>query len=197
VPGSEIWWQILNFVISLGILTLVFAMIFKVLPDVQITWSDVWVGAAITALLFTIGKLLIGLYLGRSSVSSTYGAAGSLVVLLLWIYYSAQVLLLGAEFTQVYAARYGSRLRPDEDSVWASPEMRTKQGLKEPVRKAGPNQVEIKLARPATRQPVYNSPSGHGGWLRLVWVGVLLAGILAGAAGLWKRNGSEMNRPAG
>lgn len=197
LPGSEIWWQVLNFVISFGILTLLFGMIFKVLPDVEIAWSDVWVGAAITALLFTIGKLLIGLYLGRSSVSSTYGAAGSLVILLLWIYYSAQVLLLGAEFTQVYAARYGSRIRSDGVAVWVSPEMRAGQGLEEPDRKAGPRRVEAKLVGTAQRQPAYNTLAERGGWLRLVWLAVLLTGLLAGAASFLKRDGNEMNRPAG
>ena len=78
-------------------------MIFKVLPDVSIGWNDVWIGAAMTSLLFSIGKVLIGLYLGRSNLTSAYGAAGSLLILLLWTYYSAQILLFGAEFTQVYA----------------------------------------------------------------------------------------------
>ena len=96
-------------IVSFGIVTLLFAMIFKLLPDVKIAWSDVWIGATATSLLFTIGKYLIGLYLGKSSTASAYGAAGSLVTVLLWVYYSAQILFLGAEFTQVYAGRYGSR----------------------------------------------------------------------------------------
>jgi len=94
--------------ISFLVIAVLFAMIFKVLPDVSTSWRDVWIGAALTALLFTFGKLLIGLYLGRASMTSTYGAAGSLIVLLLWVYYSAQILYFGAEFTQVYARRYGS-----------------------------------------------------------------------------------------
>ena len=92
-------------------------MMFKFLPDVKIAWRDVWIGAAVTAVLFAIGKFLIGLYLGHSSATSVFGAAGSLVVLLLWIYYSAQILFFGAEFTQVYARRYGSRIVPDEHAV--------------------------------------------------------------------------------
>jgi len=92
-------------------------MIFKVLPDVRIDWRDVWIGAAATALLFTLGKFLIGLYLAKSSVASTYGAAGSLVIVLLWIYYSSQILFLGAEFTQVYASHYGSNIRPSKNAV--------------------------------------------------------------------------------
>jgi membrane protein len=89
--------------------TLLFAMIYKYIPRERLAWSDVWTGAAVTALLFTIGKFLIGLYLGKSSFNSAYGATGSLVVLLLWIYYSAQIFLLGAEFTRVVTYQYGSR----------------------------------------------------------------------------------------
>jgi membrane protein len=94
---------------SLTIFSVLFALMFKVLPDTRTAWRDVWFGAAATALLFAVGKTLIGLYLGRSSVTSTYGAAGSLIVLLLWVYYSAQILFYGAELTQVYARRYGSQ----------------------------------------------------------------------------------------
>ena len=106
-----------TFVVSFALITLLFAMIFKVLPDVKIAWRDVWIGAVVTALLFTIGKFLIGLYLAKSSVASTYGAAGSLVIVLLWIYYSSQILFLGAELTQVYATRYGSQIRPSKHAV--------------------------------------------------------------------------------
>jgi membrane protein len=112
LPAQEtIWWGI-NFVFSFGVITLLFAMIFKVLPDVKIAWRDVWIGAVITALLFNLGKFLIGLYLGRSTVTSAYGAAGSLVIVLLWVYYSAQILFFGAKFTQIYADKFGSRLEP-------------------------------------------------------------------------------------
>jgi len=98
-----------NFAISFGVITILFAMILKLLPEVAIEWRDVWLGALVTSLLFSIGKALIGLYLGRAGVTSVYGAAGSLVLVLLWIYYSAQLLFLGAEFTEVYSRRYGSR----------------------------------------------------------------------------------------
>ncbi|HEX5761477.1 MAG TPA: YihY/virulence factor BrkB family protein [Thermoanaerobaculia bacterium] len=101
--------QGLSFLLSFALVTLLFAMIYRILPDVRIEWRDVWVGAAVTALLFTVGKFLIGLYLGQSTVASTYGAAGSLVIVLLWVYYSTQILFFGAEFTQVYACRRGSR----------------------------------------------------------------------------------------
>jgi membrane protein len=97
-----------NGLVSFVVVMLLFAMIFKFLPDTTVAWRDVWVGAALTALLFTFGKFLIGLYLGKSSIASAYGAAGSLVVLLVWIYYSAQILFFGAELTQVYARRHGS-----------------------------------------------------------------------------------------
>jgi membrane protein len=109
LPANEWVLQAANFLISFVVITMLFAMIYKVLPDVYIAWSDVLLGAAITSLLFTIGKLLIGLYLGKASFMSTYGAAGSLVVLLLWVNYSAQIFFLGAEFTHTYAERYGSR----------------------------------------------------------------------------------------
>jgi membrane protein len=112
IPGIPFLWQALDFLVSFGIITLLFAMIYKVLPDVKIAWGDVWVGAAITALLFVIGKILLGLYLGFSAPGSAYGAAGSLVVLLLWVYYSSQILFFGAEITQVYARRFGKRIRP-------------------------------------------------------------------------------------
>ena len=112
VPGEHLSWVAANFVISLGIITVLFAMILKVLPDVKIAWRDVWMGGFLTALLFNLGKFLLGFYLGRSSVTSAYGAAGSLVVILLWVYYSAQILFFGAQFTRIYASTYGSKLRP-------------------------------------------------------------------------------------
>jgi membrane protein len=129
LPGLFEVAKVLDFVISLGVITLLFAMIYKFLPDVKIRWGDVWVGAAVTSLLFTVGKFLIGLYLGYSSAASVYGAAGSLAVLLIWIYYTAQIVLLGAEFTQVYAKRYGSRIVPGADAVFTSDEMRAQQGM--------------------------------------------------------------------
>jgi membrane protein len=110
VTVPPVIWETINFVVSFGIITLLFAAIYKVLPDAKIAWQDVWIGAALTSLLFTIGKLLLGLYLGRSSVALSYGAAGSLVVILLWVYYSVQILFFGAEFTQVYANRFGSKI---------------------------------------------------------------------------------------
>jgi len=111
--GESLWqWlaQLLNLVVGFGLTTTVFALIYKLMPRAKIEWHDVSVGAAVTALLFTIGKFIIGLYIGRSAVASTFGAAGSLVVVMIWVYYSAQIFLLGAEFTWVYAHTYGSRM---------------------------------------------------------------------------------------
>jgi membrane protein len=109
LPQLELILPMVDVLFSVGMTVLLFALIYKYVPNEHIPWSDVWVGATVTALLFTIGKLLIGLYLGRSSFNSAYGGAGSLVVLLLWIYYSAQIFLLGAEFTRVFAYEHGSR----------------------------------------------------------------------------------------
>jgi membrane protein len=103
VPDVETLIHILNAILSLAIITLLFATIFKFLPDVKIPWHDVWIGALITAALFTAGKEILGLYLGKSGVASSYGAAGSLIVLLLWVYYSAQIVFFGAEYTKAYA----------------------------------------------------------------------------------------------
>jgi membrane protein len=107
--GWEILLQLVNFIVSLVVVTALFAMVYKFLPRAKIGWHDVWIGATATALLFTLGKSLIGLYIGKSSVASGFGAAGSLVVVLVWVYYSAQIFLLGAEFTWVYTFRHGSR----------------------------------------------------------------------------------------
>jgi membrane protein len=118
-----------NVVFSWAVITLLFAMIFKFLPDVKLAWSNVWVGASVTALLFSIGKSLIGLYLGRSAAASTYGAAGSLIVILIWIYYSAQILFFGAEFTKVYSRRLLKPVVVEESAVPVTPEARGAQGM--------------------------------------------------------------------
>ncbi len=121
--GWEILLQMLNFAVSFGIFTVLFAMIYKLMPRARISWRDVWTGAAVTALLFTVGKVLIGLYLAKSSLASGFGAAGSLVVLVAWVYYSAQIFLLGAEYTWVYAKEHGSHSKkPDEGAPPSVPE---------------------------------------------------------------------------
>jgi membrane protein len=109
VPGSEVLIQVIGFIVSLLITTALFAMMYKYLPHLRIEWRDVWIGGFVTALLFSIGRYLLGLYLAQGSTTSAYGAAGSLVVLLLWVNYSAQIVLFGAEFTQVYAKNFGSK----------------------------------------------------------------------------------------
>ena len=128
-PLADFWLGLINFVISFLVITFLFGMIFKFLPEIKIAWKDVWLGAAVTSALFSLGKFLIGLYLGRSEVGNTFGAAGSLAILLIWIYYSAQILFFGAEFTQVYANRYGSRIVPDPDMVKLTELERAEKGI--------------------------------------------------------------------
>ncbi len=115
--------------VSLGLITVFVATIYKILPDVILTWWDVWVGAAATAVLFTLGKYLIGLYLGRVSLTSPYGVAGSLAIILLWVYYSSQVLLFGAAFTQVYANKYGKPMTRADKAEPLTTESRARQGM--------------------------------------------------------------------
>jgi membrane protein len=109
--------EITNFIIPLGVITLLFAMIFKFLPDARINWKDVWIGAFATALLFTLGKYLMGLYLINSDIGSVYGAAGTIIIILLWIYFSSIILFIGAEFTQVYTRKHGKRIEPASYAV--------------------------------------------------------------------------------
>lgn len=111
------FWQVVNFITSFGVITLLFALIYKVLPDAKVSFRDTAVGATVTAVLFVIGQFLFGIILGRTSLGSAYGVAGSLVVVITWIYYSAQILLIGAEFTQVYARRYGRPIVPNSHAV--------------------------------------------------------------------------------
>jgi membrane protein len=119
LPGGELLWQVLNFLLSLGVITVLFALIFKFVPDAKVRWRDVWMGAAVTALLFSIGKMLLGLYLGKSTVASTYGAAGSVVAFVVWVYYASQILFIGAEFTQVYSRASGTPIQPAKGAVFA------------------------------------------------------------------------------
>jgi membrane protein len=117
LPGGHILALALFLIFDLAVIILLFAMIFRYLPDAKIAWRDVWVGATLTAVLFALGKFVLGLYLGSGAAGSAYGAASSLITLLLWIYYAAQILLFGAEFTQVYANTYGTRVEPQEHAV--------------------------------------------------------------------------------
>ena len=114
LPILDATWEWGNSAVSLPVSALLFAIIFRVVPDTRITWGDVWLGALIAAILFVAGKLVLGFYFGRSAIASNYGAAGSLVIMLVWVYYSAQILFFGAEFTRVYALRFGSHRGDDE-----------------------------------------------------------------------------------
>jgi membrane protein len=117
LPGGELVWQIINFAFSIGVITCLFALIFKYIPDAEVEWNDVWLGASVTALLFTLGKFLLGIYLGKAALGSSYGAAGSLVALVVWVYYATQILFFGAEFTQVHARHRGRDIKPSRNAV--------------------------------------------------------------------------------
>jgi membrane protein len=118
VPQLQILLRALDMLLSLAVISLLFAAVYRYLPDVEITWSNVTAGAILTSVLLTLGKFLIGLYLGKSALASSYGAAGSLVVILLWVYYSAQIVFFGAELTQVYARHRGSEIRPSKHAMF-------------------------------------------------------------------------------
>jgi membrane protein len=139
IPLSELILQIVSTIISIGVITILFALMYKFLPDAKIAWRDVWMGAFVTAVFFSLGKTAIGLYLGNSAVASSFGAAGSLVLLLVWIYYSAQILFFGAEFTQVYANKYGSKIVPEGEEKRTQPELKESQELRgQPALAASP-----------------------------------------------------------
>jgi membrane protein len=118
-PGAGLVFAVVNWIVSLLVVTVLFALIYRILPDATVRWNDVWIGAAITAVLIVVGQALIGWYLGRAGVASAYGAAGSLLALLLWIYYSALVLLFGAEFTKVYARSHGAAIEVQAEAAAA------------------------------------------------------------------------------
>src|SRR5690606_33041340 len=146
----------LDLVGSLAVVTLLIAGIFKVLPDVEINWKDTLVGAVATAVLFAIGKFALGLYLAHGSTASAYGPAGSLAALLVWIYYSAVIVFFGAELTQVYANRYGSGVRPDEDAVPLDDQTRATQGM--PTRPHLQAAKEAKDSAAAPKRPAAAKP---------------------------------------
>lgn len=195
LPEFQLFWSIVNFFISFSVISLLFALIFKFLPDVKIAWGDVGIGAVITALLFTIGKTLIGLYLGNSSIGSTYGAAGSFVVLLLWVNYSAQILLFGAEFTQVYANKYGSQIVPAKNAVPLTEKARVQQGiphnkqLEETVA-----QEESKNTATVEKSVSQSSNQRSPRHPAAVVLGTLI-GVYQSFAKLGKAKGSKKNRP--
>lgn len=129
LPGGEALWQVANFLISAAIVAVLFAVIFKYVPDAMIKWRDVWLGAAVTSALFSVGKFALGLYLGKAAVGSAYGAAGSIIALVVWVYYATQIFLLGAEFTQVRARRSGRGIEPSPNAVATSDERAAAHGL--------------------------------------------------------------------
>lgn len=187
IPLSEILLQLVNLIISIGVITILFALMFKILPDAEIAWRDVWLGAFVTALLFSLGKMLIGLYLGNSAVASAFGAAGSLVLLLVWIYYSAQILFFGAEFTQVYANKYGSKIVPEGEPGTAGSE--TGSGSQGPASRSG--RPELTAAAAVTVSGRDSRLEQANRQTARVFVGLLAAsfftGVLATILGLRRR----------
>ena len=164
--GWEILAHVINALVGFALMTVMFALIYKIMPRAKIEWHDVWIGAAVTSALFAIGKFLIGLYLGRSSVGSTFGAAGSLVIVMVWVYYSAQIFLLGAEFTWVYAHECGSRQA-------------------EPMQAPG---TPLRASQPPAREP--HGGTGAHPWLKLA--GAAGAGVLVAA--LTRRRAASSHR---
>ena len=173
MPGGEALWQTLEMIISLCVVTVLFAMIFRFLPDVRIAWRDVWLGAAFTSLLFVIGKFLLGFYLGRAATSSSYGAAGSLVVLLLWVYYSAQILFFGAEVTQVWARQHGSKRNAAVPAAGQAASGRL-------VRETRPSRP----ARTPALQPAQKRGGGAGKAVAGGIIGIIIGGLVGVVSGL-------------
>jgi membrane protein len=138
ISDAEVLLWIVNFVFSFAAIAILFALIFKTVPDVEISWRDVWIGAVLTAFLFKIGEYALSFYFDRSDPTSAFGAAGSVILLLLWVYYSAQILFFGAEFTQVYTNEYGLGMKPNEDAIALTETDRVNQGIpsQETVEKA-------------------------------------------------------------
>lgn len=167
LPGGEALLQVVQLVVSFALITLLFALIFKYLPHTAVAWHDVWFGAVFTSLLFVLGKFGLGLYIGKASVGSAYGAAGSLVIILIWVYWSAQILFFGAEFTQVYARKHGSQA-----AVSGVP--RLSRGEQERTQRIPPPPLA----------PAYGkSRTGSGaGKMALGGAAGLLLGVLAGGA---------------
>jgi len=170
MPGGEAVWQTVQMLISLGVVMVLFAMIFRFLPDLRIAWHDVWLGAAFTSILFVLGKFALGFYLGRAATSSSYGAAGSLIVLLLWVYYSAQILFFGAEVTQVWARQHGT-LRNALTRPFAAPSPATRE------------RDGVRVGAPAL-QPAAKRGGGAGKALAGGILGMIIGGLFGIVSGL-------------
>lgn len=178
--GGEAVMHVIQLVISFAIVTVLFAAIFRILPDLKIAWRDVWIGAVLTALLFVLGKFGLGLYLGKAAVGSAYGAAGSLVILLIWVYWSAQILFFGAEFTQVYARTYGS-LKGDTSKKEAR--AKAKKPEDRPKEQTTPSGEPLGLAPAYAKAPAKKSGGGFvkvaaGGFVGLIF-GAIVGGVSA------------------
>lgn len=185
IGGEGFIFEALNFVVSFAVTALLFSLMFKYLPDVKLQWRNVFIGGALTAVLFTVGKFLLGWYLGRASTTSIYGAAGSLVAMLLWVYYSAQILFFGAEFTRAYALAHGDGKQPEANAVKVTEEDKAKQGRPSEQRVAA--EAAQGAGRPVrTRVPSHSIPAyslslaGNGGG-RLRQVAIAGAGVVVGA----------------
>ncbi len=154
IPMGDLLAHVFDFIISFGIITLLFAMIFKFLPDVRVPWNRVWIGAVGTSFLFDLGKYLLGLYLGQQSTSSAYGAAGSVIVILMWVYYASVILFFGAEFTQVYAKQTGAKVKLKKYAVPVTDHERAEQGIPR-------TKPDAKLASPSPSSPPHRTAPGH------------------------------------
>jgi len=181
--GGETLLQGIQLALSFVVSVVLFAAIFRILPDLKIAWRDVWLGSLITSVLFVLGKWGLGVYLGKAAIGSAYGAAGSLVILLVWVYWSAQIMLLGAEFTQVYARELGT-LKGDESKKEARAQAERPEDRPRAATTATGAPVP---ARPSVRAPRYGKPKSGGGLLKVAIggaIGVVLGGILAGVTAL-------------
>jgi membrane protein len=188
LPNFALLAAAINVLLPLVVTTVLFALMFKVLPDVHLSWRDIWLGAFITAVLFTVGKAIIGFYLGNSRLGTAYGAAGSVLIILAWIYYSAQILLFGAEFTQVYVRRYGrQRVVPTENAVPVTEAARLHQGLPRTTAVPAPNPVPPH-SRSLVRQRHPRSGRDYAGPL-LGFAAGLSAGVMVALRAL--RQGPE------
>ena len=186
---SQAHWlaRAVDVVFSIGVVAVLFAMLFKFLPDAKVRWRDVWLGGIITSILFTIGKYLLTLYLSRGTTTSAYGAAGSFAALLIWVYYSAQILFFGAEFTQVYARTYGTKPEPAENAIPLTEEKREQQGIGHDRDKKARQAIARPLPEVRTRLVVKEKPVPVGGGALkdvAVVVGGLLVGYVVGVKGL-------------
>ena len=188
LPISETLAHVLNFVVSFAVISVLFALIFKYLPDVKVPLRKVWIGGVGTALLFTAGKYLLAWYLGRQSTTSSYGAAGSVIVILMWVYYASVILFFGAEFTQVYVKQTGTRVVPSKYAVPVTREERAEQGIphkqdqpaKPEPRPERPVQAPPKQAKPSWQPSHFTSPGAVVNHRRWQFVTLMLAAGFAG-----------------